>query len=271
MATQEPDIPTGCYEQPEKTLVNAGGAKTITRKFRGPHSSLVTFANGYSIGNTEHDGLPLQSVRLAREVGDPNLGTLDLTFAKPNQDQGGSNTATVIGVTWQLRHTQKMVSVYRYCGDSQGASANRGRIEQWRKGTDAYLYQNFQWRDKVGAVHTLTGRDQMLAAKFRAGFETVMRFYPTITKTTIYTHGKIEGVGDGLAHINSKATMGAPSGWGDSAAAWLKVGDDLSYDSSTGKQTRTEAWLGEESFDANFYGEENSQNPDAGRWEWGSI
>lgn len=269
MATPEPSIPSDCWEQPEKTFVNEGGAKSITRRFRGKHSVLTTFAGQYNVGSTKHDNLPLQTIRLTREVGDPNLGSLELVFSAPVQDQGGSNTATEIGVVWQMRHTQKMISIYRYCGDSEGASANRGRIEQWRKGTDAYLYANYQWRDKVGAIHTLTNRDQLLAAKFKAGFETVMRFYPTITKTTTYSSGKIEDIGAGLAHIES--SMDAPTGWASAAAAWMKIGDDLSYDSSTGKQTRTETWLGEESFDTNFYGEADAGDPDAGRWDWGTI
>lgn len=265
----EPSVPAGVYEQPEKSLTNEGGAKTITRKFRGPHGDLVTFANSYTIGDTTHDGVPLANVRLTREVGNPNLGTLELTFSAPEQGQGGASNATVLGTTWQLRHTQKMVSIYRYCGDSLGASANRGRIEQWRKGTDAYLYENFAWRDKVGAIHTLQNRDLLLAAKFRAGFETVMRFYPTIQKTTIYSHGKVANIGAGLAHIDTPS--GAPSGWTSAAAAWLKIGDDLTFDAASGKQTRTESWLGEESFDTNFYGEPDAGNPDLGRWDWGSI
>ena len=263
----EPVVPAGIYEQPEYTVTNEGGARSVTRTFRGLHADLVSFANSYAIGSTTHDGLPLSSVRLTREPGESaaQAGTLTLTFSKAEQGQGGSASATELSTTWQMRHTQKMVSIYRYCGDSLGASANRGRIEQWRKGTDAFLFQNFQWRDKVGAVQTLTGRDQLLAAKFRAGFETVMRFYPTIMKTTQYSHGKISNIGAGLATIVTAGSIGAPTGWTDAAAAWMKIGDDLSFDASSGKQTRTETWLGEESFDKNFYGTGSD------RWDWGTI
>lgn len=258
----EPTIPSTVYEQPEKSLTNHSGAKTITRKFKGPHNDLITFANGYTIGVTEHDGVPLQTVKLERIVGPSgnNLGVLDLTFAEEDQDAGGSSSATVTSTTWSIKHTQTNVSIYRYCGQSAGASANRGRIEQWRKGTDAYLYANYQWRDKAGQVLQLTARDQLIAAKFMAGKENVMRFYPTIQRTDRLTKGSVAGVGTGLLLLGFPA--GAPAGWAGNWQ-WMQIGDDLTYDVSAGTQTRTQTWLGAEDFDTDFYG--------AARWAFGSI
>lgn len=263
-APAEPTIPTGVYEQPEKSLANNSGAKTITRRFKGPHADLITFANGYTIGQTEHDGLPLQSVKLDRIVGNPtdgNLGVLELTFSKDDQGQGGSKNAAALNTTWQLKHTQTNISIYRYCGQSEGASANRGRIEQWRRGTDAYLYANYKWRDKNGAVLELTARDKLIAAKFMAGKENVMRFYPTIQKVTRYTAGKIANIGAGLLDIGAPA--GAPAGFPTADWQWMLIGDDLTFDTASGVQTRTQTWLGAEAFDTDFYG--------SARWQFGSI
>lgn len=261
-------------EQPEFTAENQSGSQSITRTFKGYYSDLATFAQSLTIGTADFAGIKLRSKKLDRTVGPngSNLGVLTLVYGEIDQGNGsGGSAATRTGVRWSMKHTQKLISIYRYCGDSNAASADRGRIEQWRKGTDAYLYQNFQWRDKVGAIHTLSGRDQLLAGKFRAGFESVMRFYPTIQCVESFTKGTISGIGSGLATITAAADIkdssggAAPSGWTGAAAAWLKIGDDLTFDAGSGVQTRTQSWLGEESFDVNFYGTGND------RWAWGSV
>lgn len=274
----DPVLPDGCYEQPQLTRENQSGTETGTRVFKGGFGDLVTFANGFTIGGSVFPGttsVRLRSVKLERTVGnstDGNLGTLTMTYGEIDQGTGsGGSNATKTGTKWSMKHTQKMISIYRYCGDSDAGSANRGRIEQWRKGTDAYLYHNFQWRDKVGAIHTLTGKDQQLAGKFRAGFDSVMRFYPTIQCVETFTKGKITGIGLNLATIVDASAIadssgdGPPSGWTGAAAKWLKIGDDLTFDDGTGVQTRTQSWLGEEDFDVNFYGTGND------RWAWGSV
>ena len=257
-------------EQPEFITQNQGGAQSVQQVFKGVYADIVTLANTYTVGTSVFGALKLRDVRVERGVGD--TATLTLTFGEIDQGNGsGGSAATRTGVRWSMKHTQKLISIYRYCGDSNAASADRGRIEQWRKGTDAYLYQNFQWRDKVGAIHTLSGRDQLLAGKFRAGFESVMRFYPTIQCVESFTKGTISGIGSGLATITAAADIkdssggAAPSGWTGAAAAWLKIGDDLTFDAGSGVQTRTQSWLGEESFDVNFYGTGND------RWAWGSV
>lgn len=262
-------------EQPQLVAQNQGGTQSVQQVFRGYYADLQTLAGTYTIGTSAYGTLKLRDIRLERGVG--STGTLTLTFGEIEQGGGSGTSATRTGVRWSMKHSQKMVSIYRYCGDSLGASANRGRIEQWRKGTDAYLFENFSWRDKVGAVHTLSGRDQMLAAKFRAGFESVMRFYPTIQCVETFTKGTISNIGAGLAHITAAADIkdtaggAAPTGWTSAAAAWLKIGDDVTFDAGSGTQTRTQSWLGEEAFDTNFYGEPDAGNPDNGRWDWGTI
>lgn len=256
-------------EQPQLVSQNQSGSQSVQQVFRGYYADIATLAGTYTIGTSSYGTLKLRDVRVERGVGD--TATLTLTFGEIDQGNGsGGSAATRTGVRWQMKHTQKLVSIYRYCGVSEGASANRGRIEQWRKGTDEYLFNNYQWRDKVGAVHTLTARDQLLAAKFRAGFETVMRFYPTIQCVETFTKGTISGIGSDLAYIvaaadiKDSAAVAAPSGWTGAAAAWLKIGDDLTFDAGSGVQTRTQSWLGEEAFDDNFYGTAN-------RWAWGSV
>ena len=262
MSAPIPDPTTAAIEQPELSHGLEDGNETATQRFKGGVTAVQTLAASYTIGQTTGSpvtGLLLRSMRIERGVG--NTAVLSLDWGKEDQGQGGSKNATALGTNWQLKHTQTNISIYRYCGPSGGASANRGRIEQWRRGTNAYLYANYQWRDKVGAVHTLTARDQLLAAKFAAGKENVMRFYPTIQRVTRYTSGKIAGVGAGLLLLG--APSDAPTGFVPTGWEWMQIGDDLTYDISSGVQTRTTTWLGSEGFDTDFYG--------ATRWDFGSI
>lgn len=263
-------MPFTYSEQAQFITQNQGGARSVQQVFRGYYDDLVTLANTYTVGTSTYGTLKLRNIRIERGVGPnaKNSATMTLDFGEMDQSPSGGSggaSATATGTKWQMRHVQKMISIYRYCGDSQGASANRGRIEAWRKGTDAYLFDNFQWRDKIGTVHTLTDRDQLLAAKFRAGFETVMRFYPVIQKVSTLTKGKVSGIGQDLATKVTAVSIGAPTGWTDAATEWMKIGDDLTFDEGSGVQTRTESWMGEESFDKNFYG------TGADRWDFGSV
>ena len=262
MAAPIPDTNTAAREQPELTHTLQDGNESATQKFKGGVGAIQTLSASYAIGSTTGSpvpGLPLRSMRIERGVG--NTAVLVLDWGRDEQGGGGSKDATVLSTVWQLKHTQTNISIYRYCGQSAGASANRGRIEQWRRGTDATLYASYKWRDKNGVVLELTKRDKLLAAKFAAGKENVMRFYPTIQKVTRYTSGKIAGVGANLLLLG--APSGAPAGFPTDAWSWMCIGDDLTYDSSSGVQTRTETWLGAEDFDTDFYG--------ATRWEFGSI
>ena len=88
-----------------------------------------------------------------------------------------------------------------------------------------------------------------------------MRFYPTIQRVTRYTSGKIAGIGTGLLLLGAPGD--APSGLVPQGWEWMQIGDDLTYDSSSGVQTRTTTWLGSEGFATDFYG--------ANRWDFGSI
>lgn len=260
MSAPQPDGTNPSLEQPELTINRSDGSQSVTQRFRGGFSSIETTAAGYSIGTNYTVGgltLPLRSKRVERGVA--NQAVLTLDFGKDDQDSGGSS-ATQLSLTWQIKHTQTNVSIYRYCGQSAGASANRGRIEQWRRGQDAYLYANYQWRDKNGAINNLTARDKLLADKFMAGKENVMRFYPTIQKVERLTKGKVDNVGAGLLLLGFPT--GAPATW-EGDWEWMQIGDDLTYDVGAGTQTRTQTWLGSEGFDTDFYG--------AARWDWGSI
>lgn len=238
--------PTPTYwEQPELNQTATEGANTATRNFKGNFADLLTFANGLTIGGSPYGGLPLRAVNITRTVA--SLATLRLEYGKETS-YDSTKTATETSVNWSVRHTQRIVSLMRRTGTS-ASMPHRGNLEAWRKEPDPALYDAFQYRNQVGSVLTLSNPEIAVARKLAAGVEGAMRFYPTVQKVTVYTGGKITGVGAGLARISSP---GSP--WDSVAQSWLKVGDDVTVDGKTGTQTRTESWIGAKSWDADLYG-----------------
>ena len=246
-----PDPAPTYWEQPELNQTATDGANTATRNFKGNYADLLTFANGLTIGGSPYGGLPLRAVNITRTVA--SLATLRLEYGKETS-YDSQKTATETSVNWSVKHTQRIVSLMRRTGDS-ASMPHRGNLEAWRKEPDPALYDAFQYRNQVGSVLTLSNPEIAVAAKLKAGVDGAMRFYPTVQKVTVYTGGKITGVGAGLAHVS---IPGSP--WDSVAASWLKVGDDVTVDGKAGTQTRTESWIGAASWDANLYGE----SPD--RW-----
>jgi hypothetical protein len=246
-------MPTTYWEQPERVETETDGSHSITKSYKGNYADLVTLAGTLVIGTSTESGLPLKSVNIARTVGSPNLAVLRLEYGEETS-YDSQKTATATSTNWNIKHTQRVVSLMRHTGDS-ASMPHRGNLEAWRKEADPALYDAFQYRAIGGSILTLSAAEQLVAAKLKAGVDGAMRFYPTVQKVTVYTAGTISGVGAGLAHVS---TPGSP--WDTAATSWLKVGDDVSLDAKAGTQTRTESWIGAASWDANLYGE----SPD--RW-----
>ena len=240
-----PDPAPTYWEQPELNQTATEGANTATRNFKGNYADLLAFANGLTIGGSPYGGLPLRAVNITRTVA--SLATLRLEYGK-EKSYDSTKTATETSVNWSVRHTQRIVSLMRRTGNSP-SMPHRGNLEAWRKEPDPELYDAFKYRNQVGSVLALSLPERAVAEKLMAGVEGAMRFYPTVQKVTVYTGGKIAGVGAGLARIS---TPGSP--WDSVAQSWLKVGDDVTVDGKTGTQTRTESWIGAKSWDADLYG-----------------
>ena len=245
-----PDPAPTYWEQPELNQTATEGANTATRNFKGDFDDLLTFANGLTIGGSPYGGLPLRAVNITRTVA--SLATLRLEYGKETSFDS-TKTATETSVNWSVKHTQRIVSLMRRTGDS-ASMPHRGNLEAWRTEPDPALYDAFQYRNQVGSVLTLSNPEIAVARKLKAGVEGAMRFYPTIQKVTVYTGGKIAGVGAGLARISTPGSPWDSITIGGSSASWLKVGDDVTVDGKTGTQTRTESWIGAKSWDADLYG-----------------
>lgn len=239
------------WEQPELVQSASNGSKRITRTFKGDSADLLTFANGLTIGGSPYGGVPLQTVTHTRTVGSPNLAVLRLEYGE-EQSSDTANAATARAVVWQMKHTQRIVSLMRRTGQS-ASMPSRGCLEAWRKETDPALYDAYQYRNQVGSVMTLSAAEQLVAKKLEKGIEGAMRFYPTVQKTTTYGKGKIADVGQGLAYISTPGSPWDSITIGGATAVWLKVGDDVTRNAD-GTQTRVESWMGAKEWDVNLYG-----------------
>jgi hypothetical protein len=242
-------MPDPNYEQPELVEFASDGSKRITRTFKGDRSELLTFANGLTIGASPYGGLPLQTVTLTRTVA--SLATLRLEYGL-EESSDTANAASVKSTVWQMKHTQRIVSLMRRTGQS-ASMPSRGCLEAWRREPDPALYDAYQYRNQVGSVMTLSAAEQLVAKKLEKGTEGAMRFYPTIQKTTTYSKGKIADVGQGLAYISTPGSPWDSITIGGATAVWLKVGDDITRNAD-GSQTRTESWMGAKEWDVNLYG-----------------
>ena len=250
------------YEQPELTVNVSDGLKSVTQKWRGGFSTIETKAGTYTIGTDYTVGgltLPLRSKTIER--GNGNLATLRLEFGEDEDNSIG--TASVISTSWSMKHTQRIVPLMRRTGTS-ASMPRRGNLEAWMKEADPELYDAYKYHNQTGSVLTLSAAEIAVAEKLMAGVTGAMRFYPTVQKVTVYGNGKISGVGQNLATID---TPGSP--WdtdikfgpseSQTDAVWLKVGDDVVKNKDG--QTRTESWMGAASWDLNLYG-----TPAQGRW-----
>lgn len=154
---------------------------------------------------------------------------------------------------WSIKSCRNDVSLLAYCGESVGANPLRDQIENWLKETDTDLAQGFRYKDDSGTVVELTDATQKLAKKFAAGVQSVMRFYPVVTRRRTYSDvppACLENVGyiDDPPYSGSDSTTTrkkSPNGLSAAINAhqWLKCQDDAEEVGGC-KWTRTEAWMG---------------------------
>ncbi|MBR1837896.1 MAG: hypothetical protein IJ783_11495 [Kiritimatiellae bacterium] len=269
-----PQPGTDFWEQPELTLSRATrAAARLVEQYRGPYGEVKAWADALQLGNAHPDAAAykyytLQSVDLTRDAGPSGTAVLVWTNAGVDDTASAADDARVLEVNWHLSTSPIDVSVYRYCGQSQGANANRARIEAWWNGV--LSGEGVAADGTIDMPSHFNAGDRAIAAKLLAGREVVQRHYPTIVKTTLAGKGSLSPDGK-LDHViaNGAGPAGAPAWMAGRAAQWLKIQEDGEQHADN-TQTFVEAWIGGDDFDMNFYGNE-AQSGTSGRWEFGTI
>ena len=227
-------------------------SRSRTFVYKGAYSSLQTTFNGLSRGSA-HEGMVVLSARLQPCPGD--LGLLSVVCV-PNDTtvEDDTPTQTPLKDTWQIKSVRNDVSIFGYCGDS-AAYPQRADIEAWQKEPDGNLAKGMQYRASDGTIVTISDtRTQAIIAKICEGKEAVMRFYPLVIRTRVYSNPPLVFF-ENLNKIDTPPWSKLPSGY-----SWLKCQDDLVEDTS-GQWNRIEAWMGSPSngttqpgWDTDFYG-----------------
>lgn len=279
-----------CERQPDEGEgVDQNGNKTFTYVLKGPYGDLETCLNALkagdvvvlgvaaSGGSAAKPGWVMSSASLARRPG--NLGVLTITCAEDDEEsEGGETVQKSLSELWTLRSVRNDMSILSYCGPSDGANASREDIEAWMKEPDGELAKENSYKRPDGTVREIV-TDETLAVigKIRKGVESVMRFYPMLTKTSTYSRPP-KKVYEHLAEIDTPqaGTEGVhtrklvvPGNLAEVIASceWLKCQDDY-VQTGDGKHQRVESWMGlpkagenDHPWDQNLYGTGNVRWP----------
>ena len=272
-------VPTGCYRQPtESQGKDTEGNKTFQYVLKGPHLTLETLLDTLDKGDEIVPGWLMQAAQLSRNPGD--LGTLTITCTEDDSvtdDETQQTSQIALDETWSLRSVRNDMSILAYCGSGQGTPC-REWIEAWQKEPDGKLAAHNQFRLADDTVFTIDVASEDSATqnralstldlieKIRKGIDSVMRFYPMLTKTTTYANPPAK-VYENLAHIDTPAVgttattknLKKPGNLDAiiGAHAWLKCQDDCTQ-TGDGKYQRVESWMGilsaDGGWDVNLYG-----------------
>ena len=296
------NIPSGCYRQPTETVgTDANGSETFAYVLKGPYSTLENLRKTLRPGMVIVNGWVMSSDHLARNPG--NTGTLTITCAKDADESDETvpteNATKALDETWTLRSVRNDVSILAYCGPGDDNPC-REWIEAWQKEPDGELARHPGFTKPDGTVFKFGGGDQQdanratatrdLLAKIRKGIESVMRFYPQLTRTRTYSKPPAR-VYENLSTIDkpsvgSEADFAVTDEQGNEttipantnrlkkpgnldeiidAHSWLKCQDDC-VETGDGKFQRIESWIGvvksDGGWDENLYGDATMN-----RWE----
>ena len=258
------EIPNGCYRQTtESEEKDRQGIATRTVVVKGPYDAVSGLYAGVSKGSEIIDGYVMESSSLTRS-NSAGVATFDCI---PVSAVEGS-----LSEVWTLRSVRNDKSILAYCGDGDD-NPSRALIEAWQKEPDGSVAMLPGFTKSDGSIFVIGTDDAGVKAtatndlltKILKGIDSVMRFYPMLTKTRTYAKPP-ETVYEHLAEIDvpvvgeADKTTGKlfkPGNLDDiiNGHTWVKCQDDVTLQAD-GKFVRTESWMGfaGESVDVNLYG-----------------
>ena len=244
--------PTGAVLQPDENVGRSQqGDKTRQVAYKGDFDDLESAADELEAGDEIVTGWVYSSHDLRRVAADLGVLTINcIPKSATGEGEGGSaGEVQPLKDIWSIRSVRNDVSIMAYCGDGEN-EPNRAMIEAWMKEPDGKLAKLHQFRRPDGEIEQLTtdAATMDLVAKIEKGIESVIRFYPVVTRTRTYAEcppACLENVGYIDTPPAPSGTAKKPTGIGTAVSAhqWLKVQDDAQVQTD-GKWTRTESWWG---------------------------
>ena len=239
--------------------VGSDGLKKRTLVYKGVYSSLKALGASYNpSSHTEAgSGWVLEDWNLVKTKG-AGIGELTVSLSEKQGSAATSDGGTApvpLKDIWSVRAVRNDKSVFAYCGPS-GANPQRAQIEMWMKEADGDLAAAYQYRDRDGEVISLESLGPAtveLAQKIARGIESVIRFYPVVTRRRTYSSPPacMEKIG----YIDTPPV--GQAGISLSGHTWLKIQDDCDQQPDR-TWTRTEGWWGvlssEGGWDQDLYG-----------------
>lgn len=280
-------IPSGCWRQPgEQEGVDANGNKTLAYILKGGYNSLKTLLGTLAAGDEIISGWVMSTASLARSPGDTGVLTINCVpqDTVEAETEGDEPVQKALDETWTLRSVRNDMSILAYCGTGAN-TACRDWIEAWQKEPDGKLASQNSFSKSDGTVFVIDPassdssiQNRALSTidvieKIRKGIDSVMRFYPMLTKTSTYTTPP-KTIYENLAKIDTPAIgtsatvekIRKPGNLSSiiSAHTWLKCQDDCAL-TGDGKYQRIESWMGilsaDGGWDVNLYGTGNDRWP----------
>ena len=271
-------VPAGCHSQPtEQSGMTEAGVLTHTYVIKGPYATLQTYMESLSPGDNVDSGYRFKSASLQRNPG--NYGTLSILCEKTRSTiDSQTNHSVAESEVWELKSVRNDVPLLAYCGESS-SEPQRAVIEAWQQEPDGNLAKENSYKTSTGETVVISDAPTLaVIEKLKRGISAVMRFYPMITITRVYSDVPTEAYSN-LATIDTptggpvkvevegegeqaKERREKPSGIAAVIAShsWLKCQDDVTK-GSDGKWTRTQSWMGclasDGGWDGNLYGTTN--------------
>lgn len=241
--------PTGCKRQVEDTSsMSSEERRSFSVAWKGPYTTLKATEAALEQGDVIETGRVANSWNLERRPA--GLGILTITCGSAPTTSGSGSIATVnpLKDIWTCRGVRIDKPIESYCGMTND-NPRRKHIDLWRRESDPSLADSMKYHSESGDIVELTAADQAVVRKIMNGTESVMRFYPQVSRVRTYPSKYTPPGLENLGRIDT------PSGYANlpSGYVWLKVQDDVA-DQASGEHTRTESWIGAESWDTDLYG-----------------
>lgn len=255
------------YKQVRKTnFMDEAGDRGLTIQYKHTsYDALYTAASGIAQGTEVETGWIVKTWTVEGVPGGGGILSINCVPADSFTPQGGSATQYPKDETWTCKSVRNDVSILAYCG-SQSSNPNRTWIELWQKETDGDVASSGNYTKPDGTVSDLSQQDfaaatSDLIAKIEKGVESVMRFYPVLSRnrkydtcptTMLENLGFIDTPPSPGTYIDnpnipesSRKKVKKPSNLATivSDHQWVKVQDDVT-DQGDGSFIRTESWMG---------------------------
>lgn len=260
-------IPQDAIIQPSETLSGQpNGSQQWSVSFKGSYAALRAAALKFKPGDLYNGGGTTRGIlltwQLSRLVGDHGTLTLNLSPADSESEDGDVGDSELKKDVWSVHGVRNDKSLLGFCGLSE-SEGRRSELEAWLKEPDGALAEKYQFRDSQDSIKDLSEGSKTIAQKFEKGIDSVMRFYPLITRKRTYSR-EPPSVLENLSKIDTPPVP-ATTGWNGTTRVptglstivgqyeWLKCQDDAD-ENDDGSWTRTEAWMGAKSWDEDLYG-----------------